>query len=342
MRKTKDHRIKIGIILTTLLFTGVICAQTVEDKPKFVNFPYTLNPKTKTIEKKEPEQKQSAPDQLAANIKKEDSRDVPIPGATVNASDSTENAVSPTDIYRVGVGDILLISLQNAPPNVSTYFTVLKNGAIDYPLAGGMIFVLGLTPAEIETVLRQKVKLYENPQLSVKVREYSSHSINVLGLVEKPGIKYLQREAVPLYIVRAEAIVQPRANQVSIRRAASDEIEQYSLIDPDTDEVLIYPGDIVEFSSIRETGRAVPTPMFYYIGGNIKAGGQKEFYPGITLTQAILAAGGLTRSKIKRVVIRRKDEQGLLVSKVYNLKSIKDGKIPDPILQAGDTIEVEN
>ena len=98
--------------------------------------------------------------------------------------------------------------------------------------------------------MRKNIKLYENPQISVKVREHSSHSITVLGLVEKPGIKYLQREAVPLYVIRAEAIAQPRANHIAIRRAENDEIEQYSLLDSKNDDVLIFPGDIVEFSSI--------------------------------------------------------------------------------------------
>ena len=68
----------------------------------------------------------------------------------------SKKAISPTEIYKIGVGDILFISLQNAPPNVSTYFTVLNNGAIDYPLAGGMNFVLGLTQDEIEAQLEEK------------------------------------------------------------------------------------------------------------------------------------------------------------------------------------------
>ena len=62
----------------------------------------------------------------------------------------------------------------------------------------------------------------------------------------------------------------------------------------------------------------------------------------MTLTQAILASGGLRKSTAKKVTIRRKNEQGLLVATEVNLKAVNEGKTPDPALQSGDTIEVGN
>jgi len=196
-----------------------------------------------------------------------------------------------------------------------------------------------LTTEEVEDLLKEKIKLYENPQVSVKVREHASHKISVFGLVEKAGEKYLQREAIPLYVVRAEAIVQPNASLVVIKRANSD-TEKINLKDPKAEDVLIFPGDIVEFKSVASENAKVP--QFYYIGGNIASVGQKDFHQGITLTQAILASGGLKKLTVKSVVIRRKNEAGLLSPIEFNLKAIKDGKQPDPILQAGDTIEIGN
>jgi protein involved in polysaccharide export with SLBB domain len=60
----------------------------------------------------------------------------------------------------------------------------------------------------------------------------------------------------------------------------------------------------------------------------------------LTLTQAILASGGLRKALVKRVVIRRKNFQGLLEATEYNLKLIKEGKQVDPPLQPGDTVEI--
>ncbi|HEX7770917.1 MAG TPA: SLBB domain-containing protein, partial [Pyrinomonadaceae bacterium] len=78
---------------------------------------------------------------------------------------------------------------------------------------------------------------------------------------------------------------------------------------------------------------------FYYIGGRINYPGQKQFQPGITLLQAILAAGGPTRQESK-VEISREGSEGKLVTIRYNIKQIKSGEVEDPKLQAGDRIEV--
>lgn len=243
----------------------------------------------------------------------------------------------PTEIYKVGAGDVLFISLQNASSQTAKYYTVLDDGTIDYPLVGKLISVFDLTTDEIEDLLRENVKLFENPQISVKVREHASHRISVFGLVEQPGDKFLQREAIPMYVVKAEVLVKPNAERVIIKRKDSS-LEDYALNESKTDEVLVYAGDFLEF-----TGKVIKTTAsngFYYIGGEIYQGGQMNFHEGITLTQAILAAGGLKNADTKKIIIRRKDETGLLQSETYNLRDIKKGKTPDPLLNIGDTIEV--
>ncbi|HEX8639449.1 MAG TPA: polysaccharide biosynthesis/export family protein, partial [Pyrinomonadaceae bacterium] len=247
-------------------------------------------------------------------------------------------AASPTEIYKVGIGDVLFVSLQNAAKD-STYYTVLSDGTIDYPLAGEMVMVAGLTTDEIAELLRGKIKLYENPQIVVGVREFASHKITVLGLVEKAGEKRIQREAVPLYVVRAEAVVQPKATQAVLRRT-NGAAETVHLKEAKSDDVLIFPGDIVEFG-FSETPTEAKATQFYYIGGEIVSGGQKDFHSGLTLTQAIIASDGLRKPSVKRVIIRRKNFQGLLKATEYNLKLIKEGKQVDPLLQPGDTVEIE-
>ncbi|MGI9036578.1 MAG: polysaccharide biosynthesis/export family protein [Pyrinomonadaceae bacterium] len=263
------------------------------------------------------------------------------PAAKKNAETAKKtSSVAPSEIYKIGVGDILFISLQNAPSKESTYFTVLKDGTIDYPLAGEMVSVLGLTTDEIEAALREKIKLYENPQVSVKVREHNSHNYTVLGMVEKPGEKFLQREAYPLLVVKAEAIVEPKADRAVIKRHDS-QTEIIDLKDAKSDDVLIFSGDIVEFTA-SENANLNGEKQFYYIGGEINSGGQRDFYKGITLTQAILASGGLKKQSARKVVIRRKNEAGMLTPTNYDLKAVKDGKAADPTLEAGDTIEIGN
>lgn len=324
------------VFLIILLGSGKTFAQEQPAKPKKINFGYSRNPETKPVKQTE----KAVNNQINAENASEQMGNTIAKKTLEIAKKSSSKNLPPTEIYKIGVGDILFVSLQNAPARDSTYFTVLNDGTIDYPLAGELVSVSGLTTDEIEDLLREKITLYENPQISVRVRDYASHRITVLGLVEKPGEKFLQREAIPLFVIKAEAIVQPNADQVTIRRADST-THTLSLKDSKTDETLIMAGDIVEFS-VDENKMNSNQNQFYFIGGAIFNSGQKDFHQGLTLSQAVLAAGGLRKSNVRQVVIRRKNAEGLLISTTYNLKEIKDGKNPDPLIEAGDTIEIGN
>ena len=316
--------------------TGAIRAQTTDAPAKNLNFGYSQNPKTRNSAAGSA--KTVAVNDDAAPESNYESRSIAAKTLEV-ARRANKIAAAPTEIYKIGVGDVLFISLQNAPAKDSTYYTVLNDGTIDYPLAGEMVAVNGLTTDEIEETLAGKIKLYENPQLSVRIREHVSHSITVLGLVEKAGEKYLQREAMPLFVVRAEAIVQPKADLAVIKHAQSGS-ETIDLRDPKSEDVLIFPGDIIEFKSDEKAVAAASVPQFYFIGGGIAAGGQKDFHTGITLTQAILASGGLKKTLFHNAVVRRQNQDGLLSPMQFDLNLIKAGKQPDPLLQPGDTIEI--
>jgi protein involved in polysaccharide export with SLBB domain len=96
--------------------------------------------------------------------------------------------------------------------------------------------------------------------------------------------------------------------------------------------VLVGAGDVVN---------VLPRQKEYiYVGGEIANGGQKDFHSGLTLTQAVLAAGGVTRLSSGRIRVARQGADGRLISTEYNLPEIESGKIPDPRLQPGDRIEV--
>jgi polysaccharide export outer membrane protein len=240
----------------------------------------------------------------------------------------------PTSIYRVGVGDVLDIRLLNAQTRESTLFSVMAGGLLEYPLAGDPIAVAGLTTDEVDARLTSKIKLYENPQIVVSVREYASHTVIVAGLVNEPGTKVLRREAMPLYVVLAEAQLKPEAGLASIVRADGQSLT-VNLTDPKATTTLVMPGDVVTISALPPK-----PPQFFYIGGQVTAPGQKDFHAGLTLTQAVLASGGTTRFAGSKVKVSRQGADGKLVTTEYNLKQIEAGKIADPVLQAGDRLEV--
>ncbi|MCA1817328.1 MAG: polysaccharide biosynthesis/export family protein, partial [Acidobacteria bacterium] len=264
--------------------------------------------------------------------------DVPATQAANSPANAASSvAVPPSAIYRVGAGDILDIRLVGGMSRDITLFTVLANGTIDYPLAGEPVAVLGLTTDEIGARLSAALKrrgIFDRAQFQIGVRDYASHTVMVSGLVDQPGQKALQREAVPLYVVFAQALPRPDAGRVVVVSRATGRTRTLDLSDPAALNELVSNGDVITVQ---------PRPQeFYYIAGEINAAGQKDYHTGITLTQAILAAGGVTRAAGKRtvVVVSRQGADGRLVPVEYVLQEIEDGKVPDPRIQPGDRIEV--
>src|SRR5207249_6227883 len=120
-----------------------------------------------------------------------------VPGVTAHSSVAIPAAAS--QVYRVGVRDVLDIQLADNSSTDSTLFTVLAGGLLDYPFAGNPTVVAGMTTSEIANLLRQRIKVFDNPKVTVTVRDYASHTITITGFVAVPGTKSLRREAVPLY-----------------------------------------------------------------------------------------------------------------------------------------------
>jgi len=232
----------------------------------------------------------------------------------------------------VGVGDVLDIRL-NSTNNRSTLFTVIEDGVIDLPLAGGVISVVGRTADEIQKVISAELKrraVDENAKVSVGVRQYLSHPITVTGLVNMPGTRFLRRERVPLYVVLSESQLRNDGARVVIMRGglpgpAND------LSDTATLNLTVQAGDVITVTSKPQE--------FYYIGGRVSYPGQKVFQSGVTLLQALLASGGTVKSDSK-VELSREGSGGLLSTTQYSIKQIKSGAVADPKLLPGDRIEV--
>jgi TonB family protein len=243
-------------------------------------------------------------------------------------------APSLTATYRVGVGDILDVRILGDTSKKSTLVSVLEGGVLDFHQAGDPL-VGGMTLEEIRVLLTTELKRRSSgpeTKLAVGVRDYASHMVTVSGLVALPGNKIMRREAVPLYVALAEAQPRPDADRVQISCRATGQITLVSLSDPLAMETLVHPGDVINVS---------PRPSeFYYIAGFVNVPGQKSLPLGITLMQAIMSAGGVSRTSVSRVEIGRQRPDGFVSFEKYSLKEIKAGKMKDPALRAGDRIEV--
>jgi protein involved in polysaccharide export with SLBB domain len=256
------------------------------------------------------------------------------PSNSTAAPAATNPFLAATQVYRIGPNDVLDIQLAGNNSRKSTLFTVLNGGLLEYPLAGNPLPVVGMTTSELAKVLRQRIKIFENPLVVVNVRDYASHTVSITGFVAAPGTKALRREAVPLYAVLAEVVALPEAARATISRQGRPTMT-LDLKDPNHSATLVVPGDV-----IKVLGAPPPPTEFFFVGEGLNSPGQKPYHSGLTLTQAILASGGIRTSAGSRIRISRQRADGRLANEDFDLRKIQSGKIPDPDLQKGDRVEV--
>lgn len=249
-------------------------------------------------------------------------------------TNAAANDLALTRLYRVGAGDVLDVRINNSQAPESTLFTITPAGLLEHPLLAEPLHVGGLSVEEIGSSIEGDLKrraLMESPKVSVAVRDYASHTILVSGLVKDSGTKILRREAIPLYVVVADAQPLPEAAKVVVVRTEANEAYDIDLNQPAEMNLLVRPGDVITLHA--------SVTQFVYIGGEVKSPGEKVFRRGLTLTQALIAAGGVT-DKAKEVRLGRDDGQGFLNVTRIKLKDIESGKVPDPQVRPGDRITI--
>jgi protein involved in polysaccharide export with SLBB domain len=148
-------------------------------------------------------------------------------------------------------------------------------------------------------------------------------------LVKESGTKVLRREAIPLYVVVADAQPLPEASRLTLVRNHSQ--EDISLVDTDRMNLLVFPGDVITLLPELE--------QFFYVTGEVVSPGEKKYRQGLTLTQALIVTGGVT-AKAKEARVARDRGDGFLVVTRYKLKDIHSGKLRDPSIGPGDRITI--
>jgi tetratricopeptide (TPR) repeat protein len=268
-------------------------------------------------------------------------------GTSAPAADAERPAPvdpDPTAVYRVGPGDVLEVRAPlpgdgrgaQARGAQANAYKVTPTGLLDYPKLGEPLKVEGLTADEVAALVGSELKRrgvsVAPPGVSVGVLEYASHAIIVSGMVKEPGTKILRREGVPLYVIVADAQPLGGAGQAVVVPKATGRVVAVNLQDAAGMRMLVRPGDVV-------TVRALPQ-QFYFVAGEVRQPGQREFHFGLTLTQAVLAAGGATRPGASNVALTRQGDDGRLQTTRYSLREIEAGRVPDPALRPGDRVEV--
>jgi polysaccharide export outer membrane protein len=263
-----------------------------------------------------------------------DSPAVPPPPAPATVGD-----------YEVGPGDVIEVAVYGND-DLSRIPTVQTNGSISLPLLGE-VQVAGLTIAEVQrkiTNLLAKDYLV-NPQVEVKVRDYNSQYVSVVGEVNNPGRKPIRgRMRLIDMLIEAGSFKTTASGQVMITRTeGSFEGGQRSITVRISSSASPSAQDLVNLELPLKNGdilTALPK-AFVTVDGEVNRPGRYAIESDLTVTGAVSLAGGLTRFGSNGVKVRRTDpESGKVTILEVDLKDVRNGKKPDVPLLPNDVISV--
>jgi polysaccharide export outer membrane protein len=247
------------------------------------------------------------------------------------------------DDYRLGPGDVLEITvLGNA--DLSRTATVQPSGSITFPLVNE-VAVAGLTVSEVQrkmTALLTKDFLVD-PHVEVRVKDYQSQFVIVLGEVNTPGRKVLRGGSRLIDVLVESGGFTPRASgEVVITRTDGS-------FDGGTPVLRMRLGgafsvqDYVGLEMPLRNGDVITAPARQYVTveGEVQRPGRYAIEGDLTVTGAISTAGGLTRFGSSDVKLRRIDAAtGKVTITKVDLKSVRKGSRPDLPVGPNDVITV--
>lgn len=120
----------------------------------------------------------------AAGQKPRDAKGKP---AVSVAGDSQASVAAAPEDYRIGIDDILQITVWKEPEASVPTITVRPDGKISLPFVKEVV-AAGRTPLELEADLTAKLKPFlRGAEVTVLVREINSKKVYMIGAVGKPG-----------------------------------------------------------------------------------------------------------------------------------------------------------
>jgi polysaccharide export outer membrane protein len=281
-----------------------------------------------------------------------------------------ESAASDDAVYRLGVGDVVKVSiLAGGQEQVAKEMVVGDTGDVTVPFIGKLL-AAGLTINELEKKIVHPLArdFFVNPQVHLQIKEYRSLQFFISGAVKDPGVFSLDfMPTIMDLIAKAGGVTLERGNLAYVLRGMKDPVRMArdKILEGLDAEVptqsiagtkpiivdlqrLLDEGDMTE--NIRlATGDTVYIPpgtkldqaaTKIYVQGKVKKPGVFDYQPGMTALAACIMAGGFdTFAAPNRArIIRQSDGKRIVLT--INLKKVQTGDAPDLPLQPGDRIHI--
>jgi polysaccharide export outer membrane protein len=256
---------------------------------------------------------------------------------TSQAPLANQSMLYPGDDFLLGPGDLVAVRVFLQPDYEATV-RLGPEGIVELPFIGN-VTLKGITVREAQTLIGQRLRdggFYRDPVVILQVLESINGSVIITG-----EVKYVVPVTGPRRLIdvisTAGGLPANASHTLRIIRAGSDGRENTIVVNLGADltassdaGMLVYPRDIIQVSRAG---------LVYVLGAfkNQTAVPLDQATP-LTLLQLAALSGGIGfEGAYSDLRLIRTEGAKRVVVKV-DIKKIRDGKAPDPVLQANDIV----
>ncbi len=246
--------------------------------------------------------------------------------------------------YPIGPKDLLEIRVfEESTLNVE--LKVADDGTIDLPLVGRLL-VRGLTEDQAAAHIKEELErsYLQRASVTVRIVEYRSQPISVIGAVNSPGNLALSgRWTLLEALTAAGGLADNHGNRVHVLRRAQNGLSDQITIDLDSVlvrgdrryNIPIFAADLINVP--------VAVEVSVFCLGEVAQPGAVVFKSTdhVTLLAVIAKAGGLTERAAQKIRIRRQGPDGEVAEIQVNFKRVLAGKDPDIEMRDGDVVVIK-
>ena len=274
------------------------------------------------------------------------------------------SAAVPPDLARggdliLGPGDIVQIQVTD-DPDISGKYMVSQSGDIRIPTIPTAINTMNLTTTQVSDEIAHalvRAKILKDPVVSIFVEEYHSHTVTVLGAVQRPGVYPVEVDTTVLQAISEAGGLLPTAGSaVTVTRekspekgsgtghaqTVSDTSDQMTVSVADmvagkngSANVLVHAGDLVNVGT---------APIVYVVGAVTRPGAFaiQSTNSEVSVLQALALVEGLTSVAAPKhaIIVRNSTDLKNRKEIPVNITGMLSGKETDQYLLANDILFV--
>ena len=283
------------------------------------------------------------------------------PTAPAGVANAPTVLVDGSENYRVGPGDVIEVTIEDAPELSKPFIRVTAEGTFLMPYLG-RVTAQGKTIEELSKLLADGLRgrYLKDPNVSVAVKQYNSRSFFIQGAVRSPGVYQVEgRPSLLKLITVAGGLAETHGSSAFIIRELKPEKgggEAGAAPDPEAEDGAQYELRKVNISGLLkgrfdqnmflEPGDIVNIPPVdvFFVAGEVNGPGSFPLKEGTTLRQAISLAQGTTfKARMGKGVIFREDPAtGKRKEIPVDIGAVMGGKKQDVEIVANDVIIVPN